>query len=143
MDWLEFLRYAEGVAAPGAGTAPEAERPRLEGRRRRVAPRERPLSPEEEIVARERERMLQEFAEDQRERRAQYNAYLASPAWHDRRREALAHYGQACTRCGSTGPALDIHHRHYRTFGFESVQDLDVLCRPCHDEEHADRIPYS
>lgn len=142
MDWLEFLKYAQGVSASGAEPEPIHERPRLNGRRRRVTPRERRLSPEEEIVAWERERISRAFAARQVEWRAEYDEYLASPEWRDKRRSALAHYGHACTRCGSTGPILDIHHRHYRTFGFESVQDLDVLCRPCHDKEHA-RIPRS
>jgi 5-methylcytosine-specific restriction endonuclease McrA len=140
MDWLEFLKYAQGISGPVAESAPAHETPRPRGRRRRVTPRERRLSPEEEIVARERERISREFAAQQIEWRAAYDEYLASPEWREKRNAAFAYYGYACTRCPSTGPILDIHHRHYRTFGFESVEDLDVLCRPCHDKEHGHRI---
>ena len=79
--------------------------------------------------------------------RLNYHAYLDSPAWRTKRSVALVYYGRTCARCHRdeaairrSGLRLEIHHRHYRTFGDESMEDLEVLCTTCHaraDQERA------
>ena len=41
-----------------------------------------------------------------------------------------------CGTCWATegdGHHFELHHRHYNTFGEESLQDVILLCVPCHD----------
>ena len=40
---------------------------------------------------------------------------------------------------GSRGPRLDVHHKTYARLGCEAPEDLEVLCRACHDERHTRR----
>jgi hypothetical protein len=50
---------------------------------------------------------------------------------------AIEHYGEKCAKCGAK-KALVVHHRHYRTIGFEkTVDDIVLLCHTCHDDLHA------
>ena len=81
-------------------------------------------------------------AKAERKRRAerrkipkQYHLYIASPAWNRKRQQALRHHGNACRICRKTFD-LQVHHKHYRTLGRESMKDLDVLCRDCHANHH-------
>lgn len=76
-------------------------------------------------------------------RSAEYERYLASPEWAERRAELIGVTGDWCKWCGRPGPsewcgrhALDAHHLTYARFGQESIHDLALLCRPCHDEVH-------
>ena len=39
-----------------------------------------------------------------------------------------------CEACGAGG-ALQLHHLHYETLGRESVDDVRMLCDPCHGQE--------
>jgi hypothetical protein len=49
---------------------------------------------------------------------------------------AVKHYGKKCARCSSK-KKLCVHHRHYRTIGFEKpVEDIVLLCGPCHQNLH-------
>jgi 5-methylcytosine-specific restriction endonuclease McrA len=65
-----------------------------------------------------------------------YEEYMRSPEWAARRELALATAGHRCQRCGALG-GLEVHHRHYDSLGAEREEDLEVLCKPCH--ESADR----
>lgn len=69
-----------------------------------------------------------------------HRAYLQSPVWKVKRQEALTHYGCICGRCGEYGS--DVHHKTYdRVGGNERLEDLEVLCRACHDAHHSvDRV---
>lgn len=71
-------------------------------------------------------------------RRAEYEAYLASPKWQQLRTAALERDGQACRICNATR-RLDVHHRTYKHFGDEPLGDLVVLCRECHELFHSGR----
>jgi len=68
-----------------------------------------------------------------------YAAYLASPMWKAKRREAIKHYGAACQGCGFN-EKLNVHHKHYRTLGVEAMDDLEVLCEACHELRHEDKV---
>jgi hypothetical protein len=69
-------------------------------------------------------------------RSGDYQRALASDHWRALRLRVLAAHGYACERCGMTLALLDLHHRHYRTLGEESLDDVELLCRACHEEHH-------
>lgn len=64
-----------------------------------------------------------------------YEDYLESPWWQGCRERALERAGFRCERCGQGAP-LNVHHRTYVRLGRELPEDLEVLCRGCHREEH-------
>jgi len=64
-----------------------------------------------------------------------YLEYLQSPHWKRFRKMALADRHYACERCKAQG-GLEIHHKHYDHLGHESLRDVLVLCRACHEDEH-------
>lgn len=51
------------------------------------------------------------------------------------RKLAVCWYGNQCTKCAAS-ENLNVHHRHYRTFGYETKKDVLLLCRPCHGNLH-------
>jgi hypothetical protein len=57
--------------------------------------------------------------------------------WQNVRHRKFASVDWKCEQCGRAG-ALDAHHLHYDTLGFEDLHDLQALCRGCH--ENADRV---
>lgn len=64
-----------------------------------------------------------------------HRQYLESPVWRVKRQEALIFYGCICSRCNEYGN--DVHHKTYeRVGGNELIEDLEVLCRPCHKAHH-------
>ena len=64
-----------------------------------------------------------------------HRQYLQSPIWKEKRAQALAYYGTLCGRCGGYG--TDVHHKTYeRVGGNELMEDLEVLCRSCHEAHH-------
>ena len=68
-----------------------------------------------------------------------YNAYLKSPEWDEKRREAIQQAGGRCARCGRTDLPLEVHHLHYETLGDEGPEDLEALCKDCHPRADAER----
>jgi 5-methylcytosine-specific restriction endonuclease McrA len=57
--------------------------------------------------------------------------------WKRKREEAFAFYGATCNRCPDRGS--EIHHRTYDNVFDEKIEDLEVLCKKCHREEHKKR----
>ncbi len=69
------------------------------------------------------------------EAQIRHRQYLESETWKFKRVAAFAHYGHNCNRCGK--PGTDVHHKNYaRVGGMEKMSDLEILCRPCHEEHH-------
>lgn len=69
------------------------------------------------------------------EKQILHRQYLQSPLWKKVREKAIKHYGQICARCGEFGN--DVHHLTYeRSGGNELLEDLQVVCRSCHDAIH-------
>ena len=81
-----------------------------------------------------------------------YLSYLDSPEWWAIRRQAMR---RARFRCERERPgetrhegALELHHRHYRTLGFETLEDVEVTlplvssgrADPAQSPENAARI---
>lgn len=68
-------------------------------------------------------------------RRARYLEFLRSDFWKEMTSRKKALVGE-CERCGS-GDWLQSHHKIYRADWYETrLEDLEVLCRGCHREEH-------
>lgn len=68
-----------------------------------------------------------------------YEAYLASPGWHQRRSRYWSEHADAkgfiaCRYCGDA--ARDLHHADYRRLGCETDDDLHPLCPRHHEEVH-------
>jgi hypothetical protein len=62
--------------------------------------------------------------------------YLRSDHWKELRAQAFEAHGRKCAKCPST-TNLDVHHLRYGLIFDVTPKDLQILCRPCHDKEHA------
>lgn len=62
----------------------------------------------------------------------EYDKYIRSKQWKDKRQQVLERDKFQCRFCEST-ERLEIHHRHYRNFGNEELFDLVTVCKVCHD----------
>lgn len=71
--------------------------------------------------------------------RDRYNKYLRSKEWSKLRLDLIQTRGAKCERCGVTRNQfryLHIHHLTYERLFNEDPKDLEILCAPCHREEH-------
>ncbi len=74
--------------------------------------------------------------------RSEYRQYTASRWWMQRRKSYLSNHGE-CNRCGMSRPEsltyydqdLHVHHNNYQHLGCERDEDLETLCRRCHEIE--------
>ena len=78
---------------------------------------------------------LQRREQQQVERRLEYEAYLCSPEWADRRRLVMERERGNCQGCQSRR-AVDVHHRTYAHCTDEFLFELVALCRQCHERLH-------
>jgi 5-methylcytosine-specific restriction endonuclease McrA len=68
--------------------------------------------------------------------------YLRSRHWRAIRREKLEKAGYRCERCRlplfvkEERLVMDVHHLTYERLFHERLDDLQVLCRHCHNEVH-------
>lgn len=69
----------------------------------------------------------------------EYLSYLASAEWDAFKQVAKEDRDWCCERCGMFTLRLDVHHLHYFSFGHETLDDVQVLCRSCHDEADRER----
>lgn len=55
--------------------------------------------------------------------------------WISLRAQRLAHQNGYCSTCWRHESAhpMDLHHRHYNTFGQETLHCVVILCRSCHE----------
>jgi len=68
-----------------------------------------------------------------------YNAYLKTKHWKQRRAKAIQDADGKCEQCKST-VALSVHHRTYVRLYGEKKEDLVVLCIMCHLDKHPQHI---
>ena len=68
-------------------------------------------------------------------RSVSYHEYLQSPQWLTTRRMAMEKAGGRCQICNGQED-LEVHHRTYQDRGNERLEDLTVLCGPCHGRFH-------
>ena len=72
-----------------------------------------------------------------------YQKYLQSTHWQQRRKKAIEDSGNICEKCDlprwlaqiAYQQDLNVHHLNYASLGHEEDCDLEVLCRRCHDME--------
>lgn len=73
---------------------------------------------------------------------SEYRQYIASERWLQRRKLFLSAH-QNCNRCGISSDEalkvydqrLHVHHKNYQHIGCELDDDLEALCRRCHEIE--------
>lgn len=65
---------------------------------------------------------------------SKYIQYLNSQEWLNLRLDIITSRIK-CERCGSK-KCLQVHHKHYRTIYKENPEDLELLCKKCHESEH-------
>jgi len=64
-----------------------------------------------------------------------YQRYLASVEWQVKREKCKLRAGYKCERCGSPD-GLEIHHVTYERLYNERDEDLQCLCKGCHQFMH-------
>jgi len=64
-----------------------------------------------------------------------YKSYLQTDHWQRFRLEAIEHCGGKCQLCGKT-EMLQVHHKNYKNRGWETFDDVIVICSKCHDKQH-------
>jgi 5-methylcytosine-specific restriction endonuclease McrA len=69
---------------------------------------------------------------------AEYRRHIHSLEWQLLRIVMLIVHGSRCQRCGRhlTHKTGQLHHKHYRTVGHESLDDVEILCGRCHMRVH-------
>lgn len=67
-----------------------------------------------------------------------YYAYLQSDRWAARRAWIIGLAHGTCQICRKA-PATQAHHLTYDRCGNELEADLQAVCKPCHDGQHADK----
>lgn len=64
-----------------------------------------------------------------------YHAYLKSNAWVRKRKHIFDIRGRYCEKCGGVND-LQIHHLTYERIFKEADEDLQVVCKTCHEGIH-------
>jgi hypothetical protein len=83
--------------------------------------------------------------------KTEYRAYISSPHWQQTRKEFLHDEGQQCNRCAiprwlaqiAYDQDLHVHHKSYANLGDEPWDDLEALCRRCHEVETFGRSEFT
>lgn len=65
-------------------------------------------------------------------RQQEYEQYIKSDVWKQKRQQRLKIDAHECQTCCST-ERLEVHHKHYRNFKNEQMADLITLCHDCHE----------
>lgn len=71
------------------------------------------------------------MTENQRE----YQKYLKSDIWQQKRKELAEFYGHKCVFC-KREEKLHLHHFNYDCLGKETFRDVVMLCKGCHLRIH-------
>ena len=71
---------------------------------------------------------------------SQYDIYLQSPQWREKRQKVLSMSGAVCAGCGENMPT-QVHHLSYSHVGDEFLFELVAVCDQCHKKLHADDPP--
>jgi 5-methylcytosine-specific restriction endonuclease McrA len=66
----------------------------------------------------------------------EYQQYLQSSQWKNKRRKVLQRAGYKCEKCGANGSSLQIHHLTYERIFNERSSDLQAVCDRCHRRLH-------
>ena len=63
-------------------------------------------------------------------------SYLKSDKWNTLRKAVLKRDNYTCKQCGISQVPLEVHHVTYARFGNEWTEDLESVCRDCHQAIH-------
>jgi hypothetical protein len=66
---------------------------------------------------------------------AEYQTYLNSSRWKDKRDKVFSRDGYICQKCNQN-KASQVHHLTYERIFNEPLQDLLSVCAKCHEEIH-------
>lgn len=72
-------------------------------------------------------------------KRWQYAAYIRSPEWAAKKaafKQSKLWRNGRCFVCCNRGVEMHVHHRTYVRLGNERLNDLRILCGPCHATVH-------
>jgi len=75
------------------------------------------------------------LGQDFKLRQWEYHPYINSDDWRLIRNKVMYLAHGKCSRCG--GKADHVHHKQYNTLGFESTDELEAVCDPCHRKIHS------
>lgn len=81
-----------------------------------------------------------ERAEEEREWRAVYEAYLSSEPWREKRALVMKRAAGLCEGCGLR-PAIQAHHVTYKHLTNEFLWELRAVCVECHKRIHDEGKP--
>ena len=68
-------------------------------------------------------------------RHLDYETWMYSKEWRQKRNRKLKEAGYKCEICG-TAKNLQVHHITYENLGYEPMDDLLVVCKKCHEKLH-------
>lgn len=73
-----------------------------------------------------------------KEMKLKYEAYINSQEWKELKIDLLQQRGCSCERCNKklAPNKLQVHHKTYERLYEELATDLEILCGPCHMNEH-------
>ena len=74
----------------------------------------------------------------QKRRFVDYFSYIQSIKWW-RKAKGVKERRKFCESCGTT-TQLTVHHLTYIRLGKEKDEDLALLCWPCHEQQHPDKM---
>lgn len=74
-------------------------------------------------------------------RLAEYKKYMKSITWKLFSDKIKADRGNKCEDCGANGKGVVLHAHHltYDRFKNELPEDIQVLCKPCHQKKHPNK----
>ncbi len=68
-----------------------------------------------------------------------YSTYIKSNDWRKKRKYAIHVAEHQCVKCKIKNVPFEVHHLHYKTLYHERLEDVEVLCVPCHDRAHKEK----
>lgn len=78
---------------------------------------------------------LEQLNKEASGRKIDYQMYLSTKEWADKRDAVLARCGHTCEGCRAA-KATQVHHLTYRHIYNEMLFELVGLCRSCHEKIH-------
>lgn len=75
-----------------------------------------------------------QYWKNREDRKTNYDSYLNSQEWFNRRKERLGLDRYTCVICKSR--ATQVHHLSYANIFNEPMSDLQSVCKPCHKRLH-------
>lgn len=79
--------------------------------------------------------LLEEEAKIKNISPSRYEEYLQSEAWKVKRKNLIKTLGDKCFYCGSK-KNINVHHKNYNNVGFETTNNVIIVCSKCHKEIH-------